>query len=311
MAILVNWFEVNFDRKEFKLPFLTCAAWQDSTAILDRYPKAQIVRSRRDDGSIRLYFITGKPEEEFSFETVAPEGKPSIAARVVEFNLGKFFEAQGLRVRANQWGIEATREVHSFPKIGLTIRQGINAKYFADQESKFRHGITLNWTVRPGFTVPISELPESIERGGLPVLLRWPPDWGACPVELAPFDQFYLGTIVKREDASHYRVAVRDESQQVVDGRALYLEARTDVLNELEQVLSQESGQPSVQRRILLLSHSLKPDGRRNSGILRDQLASALRMLDPGERGQVNIPLAPNAEGKMWINCFATGVQRA
>jgi hypothetical protein len=110
---------------------------------------------------------------------------------------------------------------------------------------------------------------------------------------------------------SGYHIALRDETHQIIDSRALYLEARTDVISEMEQVLSRESGQPTVQRRILQLSHSLKPDGRRNPGILRDQLTSALKMLDPAGRGQASIPLAPNGAGKMWINCFATGVQRS
>jgi hypothetical protein len=143
------------------------------------------------------------------------------------------------------------------------------------------------------------------------ILLQWPSALGTCPTELAPFDNRYLGTIVENAENGKYLVSVRDETQQVVDGRALLLEPRTDVIREMEQVLSGQSGHTSIQRRILQLSHSLKPDGRRNPGILRDQLAAALRVLDPANRGQVSIPLNPNAEGKMWINCFATGVQRA
>lgn len=74
----------------------------------------------------------------------------------------------------------------------------------------------------------------------------------------------YLGTIIGKVDGQRYRVSLRDQTQQEVDGRALFLEARTEVLAEMEQVLSRESGQASIQRRVLRLTHSLKPDGRRN-----------------------------------------------
>src|SRR6266496_2239580 len=58
MAILVNWFEVTFDRKDITLPVLTCSSWEESTPILDHYPATEIVRVRQPDQSIRLYFVT-------------------------------------------------------------------------------------------------------------------------------------------------------------------------------------------------------------------------------------------------------------
>jgi hypothetical protein len=186
MAILVNWFEVTFDRKEFTLPFLSCATWDESTPILRQYPEARIVRSRQQDGTIRLYFITGTPVVDHSTEAVPSAGMMSVAARLIESNLGKYFEDQGTRVSSSHWGTEITREVQSFSPIGLTIQQGIHAKYFADLEPKFRHGITLNWIVRPIFTLSIADLPATKNYDGLPVLLRWPESLGPCPNELAP-----------------------------------------------------------------------------------------------------------------------------
>jgi hypothetical protein len=311
MAILVNWFEVTFDCKECTFPYLTSPSWEESSTILEAYRTAEIVRVRQPDGGIRLYFVTGKPASEFAHASVALANERSVAARVVEYNLAKFFEKPGMRVNFDHhWGVEITREVQKFPHIGLTIHHGVTAKYFAVTESKYRHGITLNWIVRPLFTLPLSDLPAAKPYDGFPVILKWPATFGTCPESIAPFNQRYLGTIIEKADAQNYRVSLRDQTQQDVDGRALYLEARADVLAEMEQVASRESGQASIQRRILQLTHSLKPDGRRNPGILRDQLASALKVLDPSDRGQVSIPLRPNAEGELWVNCYATGVQR-
>ncbi|HOC56887.1 MAG TPA: hypothetical protein PKI20_14815 [Verrucomicrobiota bacterium] len=312
MAILVNWFEVTFDRKEVTLPFLASPSWEESTTVLERYPAMELVRVRQADQTIRLYFVTGHPEGDFTTETVSLAGPRAIAARLIEYNLAKHFEKLGARVVINhRWGIDATREAQQFAAIGLTVHQGINAKYFAVTEPRLQHGITLNWITPPFFTLPVSQLPATRSYDGFPVLLQWPRALGECPKEIAPFDHHYLGTIIESADNGCYRVSVRDQSQQVVDGRALFLEPKTDVLAEMEQVLTRETGHVSIQRRILQLSHSLKPDGRRNPGILRDQLASALRVLDPSDRGQVSIPLIPNAEGKMWISCYATGVQRS
>lgn len=309
MAILVNWFEVTFERKDCSLPFIAAPSWEASADLLKAQPAAEIVRVRQPDGSINLYFVSGTPPPNARAGELVLAAEQRIATRLIEYNLAQFFTRPGTRVHFDyHWGVEATNEVQSFPTIGLTIHQGISAKYFADTESKVRHGITLNWIVRPFFTKPISALP-SRNYDGFPVRLNWPATLGPCPEPLAPFAGRYLGTIVEPTEAG-YRVAVRDQSQQDLDARALYLEPRPEVLAEMEKVLARESGQASIQRRILQLTHSLKPDGRRNPGILRDQLSSALRFLDPSDRGQVSIPLRPNAAGQIWINCYATGVQR-
>jgi hypothetical protein len=271
-----------------------------------------VVRIRQPDDSIRLYFITGAPCGDSSTEKIPLAGARAIAARLIEYNLAKYFEKLGARVHfSHRWGVNATRQAQEFPRIGLALHQGINAKYFAVTEPNFQHGITLNWITPPFFTIPVSQLPNSRSYDGFPVLLQWPQTLGECPKEIAHYDHHYLGTIIEAAGEGRYRICVRDQSQRVVDGRALFLEPKTDVLAEMEQVLTPASGQTSIQRRILQLSHSLKPDGRRNPGILRDQLASALKVLDPSDRGQVSIPLNPNADGKMWINCYATGVQRS
>jgi hypothetical protein len=313
MAILVNWFEVSFNQKEMTFPSLTAATWEESTPILNNNPNAEIVRGfRRSEELVRLFFVTGQPAEDHSLVAINLTGERSLAARIVEYNLAKHFEKLGNKVRHDHhWGVEATREVLNFEQIGLRIHQGVSAKYFAVAEPAFRHGITLNWVIRPVFTLPVIQLPQEREYDGFPVVLRWPPNSGPCPTEIAPFDGRYVGTIIEKSSDDGYRISLRDQSEYVIPGNAIYLETRTDILAEMERILSKSSGQSSIQRKILQLSHSLKSDGRRNAGILRDQLASALKILDPSDRGQVNIPLLPNAEGEMWINCFATGAQKA
>jgi hypothetical protein len=310
MAILVNWFEVTFDRKHFDLPYLDAATWEESTPIVQEHRQADIVRIR-EDGRIRLYFVTGRPNSAAQVETLVTHGRIGVMARIVEKNLSEHFRSAGAHISTSRWGIEATREIQRFPAAGLVLRQGIHVKYFAVVEPGFRNGITINWVVRPHFFLPIAELPNSHGYGGYPVILRWPASAGACPEGIAPFNDRYLGTIISKPAANSFRVLVRDRSQFDVDGTALFLEARPDVIGEVEQLVSRDRGQQSIQRRILQLSHSLKPDGRRNTGILRDQLRSALKTLDPSEKGQVSIQLLPNCDGKMWIDCYATGVQRA
>jgi hypothetical protein len=310
MAILVNWFEVTFDRKQFELPYRDVATWEESTAILRENRDADIVRSKLDEG-VRLYFVTGQPSTVAEAETIEPRRHINIMARIVEKNLGEHFRRSGAHVRTSRWGMEATREVQKFEAAGLVLRQGIHAKYFAVVEPRFRNGITINWVVRPHFFLPVAELPAIHEYQGYPVILRWPTDEGSCPDAIAPFNERYLGTIIARQNATTFRVLVRDRSQIDVPGAALFLEARPDVIGEVEQLVSRERGQQSIQKRILQLSHSLKNDGRRNNAILRDQLRSALKTLDPSDKGQVSVQLVPNCEGKMWIDCYATSVQRS
>ena len=165
--------------------------------------------------------------------------------------------------------------------------------------------------MRPQFFLSLSELPRTHEYQGYPVILRWPESGSSCPEAIASFNGHYLGTIISKQNATTFCVLVRGRSQCDVPGSALFLEARPDVIGEVEQLVSLERGQQSIQRRILQLSHSLKKDGRRNTAILRDQLRSALKTLDPTDKGQVSVELVPNCEGKMWIDCYATGVQRS
>ena len=310
MAILVNWFEVTFDRKQFELPYCDVATWEESTAILRENRTADIVRSKLDDG-VRLHFVTGRPNTVAEAETIETRGHINIMARIVEKNLGEHFRRSGAHVTTSRWGMEATREVQKFEEAGLALRQGIHAKYFAVVEPGFRNGITINWVVRQHFFLPVIELPAVHEYQGYPVILRWPTAEGPCPEAIAPFNERYLGTIISKQNATTFRVLVRDRSQIDVIGAALFLEARPDVIGEVEQLVSRERGQQSIQKRVLQLSHSLKADGRRNTGILRDQLRSALKTLDPSDKGQVSVQLVPNCEGKMWIDCYATGVQRS
>jgi hypothetical protein len=310
MAILVNWFEVTFDRKQFELPYCDVDTWDKSTATLRSYPDAEIVRTKLDD-RVRLHFVTGRSGEAAEIETVATHGRPNIMAHVIERNLAEHFKASGAHVSTSRWGMEATREVQRFPAAGLLLRQGIHAKYFAVVEPGFRNGITINWVVRPNFFLPISELPSTDEYQGYPVILHWPASAGDCPDAIAPFNDRYLGTIIAKPKADTFRVLLRDHSQSDVPGSVLFLEARSDVIGEIEHLVSRERGQQTIQKRILQLSHSLKGDGRRNTAILRDQLRSALKTLDPSGKGQVSIRLTPNCDGKMWIDCYATGVQRS
>jgi len=310
MAILVNWFEVTFDRKHFELPYCDVPTWEESTAVLRDHRAAEIVRSQVDD-HVRLYFVTERPSTADGTENVPTHGHVSVMARIVETNLGQHFKRAGAQVTTSRWGMEATREVERFTAAGLALRQGIHAKYFAVVEPRFRNGITLNWVIRPDFFLSLAELPSRHEYQGYPVVLRWPDVERSCPEPIAPFNKRYLGTIISKQDANTFRVLVRGRSQFDVPGTALFLEARPDVIGEVEQLVSRERGEQSIQKRILQLSHSLKKDGRRNTAILRDQLQSALKTLDPSDKGQVSIQLVPNCDGKMWIDCYATGVQRS
>jgi hypothetical protein len=311
MAILVNWFEVTFSRKDFELPYMDSDTWEESTKLRAQYPEAETVRTRLENNTIRIYFVTSTPSKDPATDIVPVYGPRGVLARIIEYNLAKHFEASGASVVSGQWGVEATQEVQHFPDIGLMISQGIHLQYFAVTQAKFRNGITLNWIIRPTFVLPLAKLPSDHAYDGYPVILRWPLSLGTCPEELAPFDQRYAGTIISRENLQAFQVLLRDRTVYEVSAEALFLEARTDVLNEMERIVTRTSGQPSIQRRILQLSHSLKSDGRRNPGILRDQLRSALSVLDPSDRGQMNIPLLPNCSGQLWVNCYATGAQRA
>src|SRR5205823_13409728 len=108
MAILVNWFEVTFDRKQFELPYCDVATWEESTAILRENRTADIVRSKLDDG-VRLHFVTGRPNTVAEAETIETRGHINIMARIVEKNLGEHFRRSGAHVTTSRWGMEATR----------------------------------------------------------------------------------------------------------------------------------------------------------------------------------------------------------
>jgi hypothetical protein len=309
VALLVNWFEIRFSHKVFSLPFLDSPTWEDSTASVATYPDAQVARQTLEDGTVRAYFISGKPNNDWT--EVSIHGSQNILARIVEFNLAEHFKQTGAEVKKGRWGVDALRTIQEYEQIGLVLKQGVNLKYFAVTEPQFYNGITLNWIVRPSFSRSLANLPKKHIYNGYPVILKWPAANGTCPDNLIPFNGHYLGTILSPASNNRFTVLVRDRTEQTVPADALFLEARTEVIAALEPLAAQTSGQQTIQRRILQLTHSLKSDGRRNPGILRDQLHSALRVIDPASRGEVTVNLQPNCEGKLWVNCFATGVRPA
>ena len=310
MALLVNWFEIRFERKTFNLPYLDSPTWEDSTNLLHAHPEEQIVRVKLESNAVRAYFITGTAQKSEMAE-VSIFGVQSVSARIVEYNFARYLESAGAEVTRGRWGVDAIRTVYRFNEIGLVLKQGVNIKYFAVTDPEIHNGVTLNWIVRPMFERSLAELPPTHRYEGYPVILKWPTSAGDCPQTIAPFNEHYLGTILSHNQNGTFTVLVRDRTQQEIRADALVLEARTDVISSLEPVLSKTSGQQSIQRRILQLSHSLRPDGRRNPGILRDQLRSALKAVDPSTRGEVPVVLLPNCGGKMWLNCYATGVRQA
>ena len=308
MALLVNWFEVRFDHKTFNLPYIDSPTWEDSTGLLHAYPEAQIVRVRLESNEVRVYFVTGNPQPSGKVE-ISVFGIQNLSARIAEYNFARHLELTGAEVTRGRWGVDAIRTVQRFEPIGLVLKQGINVKYFAVTDPQTHNGVTLNWIVRPVFERSLAELPQTHKYDGYPVILKWPVSAGDCPQTIAPFNQRYLGTILGQSRKGNFGILVRDRTQQDVRPDALFLEARTDVISALEPLVTKASGQQSIQRRILQLSHSLRPDGRRNPGILRDQLRSALKTIDPFGRGEVAIALLPNCAGKMWLNCYGTGVR--
>jgi hypothetical protein len=308
MALLVNWFEVRFDRKTFNLPYVDSPTWEDSTNLLHAYPDAQIARVRLESNEVRAYFVTGNPQPNGRAE-ISVFGIQNLSARIVEYNFARHLELAGAEVTRGRWGVDAIRTVQRFEQIGLVLKQGANIKYFAVIDPQTRNGVTLNWIVRPVFERSLAELPRIHKYDGYPVILKWPASAGDCPQTIAPFNQRYLGTILGQSGKDAFSVLVRNRTQQDVRADTLFLEARTDVISALEPIVTKASGQQSIQRRILQLSHALRPDGRRNPGILRDQLHSALKAIDPSGRGEVAIALSPNCAGTMWLNCYATGVR--
>jgi len=308
MALLVNWFEVRFERKSFYLPYVDSPTWEDSTNLLHAYPDSQIARVRLESNQVRAYFVTGTPQPNEKAE-ISVFGIQNLSARIIEYNFARQLELTGAEVTRGRWGVDAIRAVQRFEQIGLVLKQGINVKYFAVTDPQTHNGVTLNWIVRPVFERSLAELPQTHKYDGYPVILKWPASAGDCPQTIAPFNQRYLGTILGPSRNGNFRILIRDRTQQDIRPDALFLEARTDVISGLEPIVTKASGQQSIQRRILQLSHSLRPDGRRNPGILRDQLSSALKTIDPNDRREVAIALLPNCVGKMWLNCYATGVR--
>jgi hypothetical protein len=309
MALLVNWFEIRFERRSFDLPFLEFATWEESSGLKDQNPEAEVVRVEAETGSVRSYFVAGEAPGT-STATVSVFGFHGLTARIIEYNVAGHFGAGGAEVIRGRWGVDVLRDVHRFDEIGLVLKQGINLKHFPVTDSETRHGITLKWIVRPQFERALADLPQGHSYDGYPVILRWPTKADDCPEALAPFNQHYLGTVLARKGKDCFSVLIRDRTEQDVRADALFLEARADVISALEPVITKASGQQSIQRRILQLSHSLRTDGRRNPGILRDQLRSALKIVDPSGLGEVVFPLLPNCSGRMWLNCYATGVRR-
>ena len=308
MALLVNWFEIRFERKSFDLPYLEFATWEESSGVRDQNPGAEIVGVETATGSVRSYFVTGEGPEP-STDAVSIFRYHGLAARIIEYNTAEHFRSSGAEVARGRWGVDVLRDVHRFNEIGLVLKQGINLKYFPVSDSDTPHGVTLKWIVRPQFERALAHLPQAHRYDGYPVILRWPTQDNDCPEALAPFNQHYLGVVLARSGKDRFSVLIRDRTEQKVRADALFLEPRADVISALEPVVTKASGQQSIQRRILQLSHSLREDGRRNPAILRDQLQSALKVVDSAGRGEVVFRLLPNCSGKMWLNCYASGVR--
>jgi hypothetical protein len=311
MAVLVNWFHVSFDQDVFELPSVVVPNWEAARDLCNQHRDAEMVRIRKEDQTIRVIYVTKSPSESLLVPfQISTKGPMPVLARIVEYNLIEHFSSASVQAGKDRWKAWAMQVVEQYDELGLSISVGIEAKYFGLTEPRPTSGITLNWAVKPVFDRSLAQMPMEFDYGSLPVLLKWPDTLGRCPDEILPFDQKYVGTIIERTDGPQFLVAVRDLTDQSIDARALFLDSRPDVISEIEKATGFMQGKSSIQRRILELSHALRADGRRNPAILRDQLKSALKMLDPTGRGQVAIDLKSNCSGKMWIDCRASGATR-
>jgi hypothetical protein len=311
MAVLVNWFQVSFDQDTFEIPSVIVPSWIAARDLCAQDRAAETVKIQNSDDTVSVVYVTESPQKSSIVPfRVTPRGPIPVLARIVEYNFVQHFSSSSIQSGRDRWKAWATKAVERFDEAGLSISVGIEAKYFGIAEPRQTSGITLNWAVRPTFDRSLAQMPKGFDYGSFPVLLKWPTGLESCPTEILPFNQRYIGTIIEKRDDSRFLVAVRDLTEKLIDARALVLESRPDVIAGLEKMTGFPRGKTSIQRRILELSHALRADGRRNPAILRDQLKSALKMLDPTGRGQVAIDLAGNCRGRIWIDCRASGAKK-
>jgi hypothetical protein len=307
MPIFINWFETEISAPLQRLFSRDFESWEESRKAheLSAVPSERFcrVQVREADKEIARTILFGAVEavpEKFVEREVDLTRNWRIAERVIEYNLGQELIKRGMTVEFGSFGVSATKQAFRISDIGLCVESGISFKSYY-LHNHHQHGITVNWKVKQYFDRPISALPESASNLllGLPVIL--PRDVSELEKSVREYAGGYLG-VITGVAKDKVEVLCRDATKRQVSTSALFLEAKPEVIAALSSVSKEQKGNDSVQRRVLILTHSLTQSGRRNIKILQDQLRSSIDFLNPDSRPFITLDFVPFCNGRMRIS---------
>ena len=308
MPIFINWFEVDVSGPIQRYYSRDFDSWDESSAFHDqaKIPTERFCRFgiQVEEKEVARTILFGKIEtvpEKFELRDVDLSREGRVTKRVIEFNLGAHLAARGLRVDYNKFGVTATKPTFKVEDIGFCAEVGIEFKAYYLHYRR-QHGITLDWKVRQFFDRSLDALPDPSSGVllGLPVILR---DDGSSKLDdaLKVYEGRYLGVVTTLEK-DQAEVLCRDGQRRKISKKVLLPEAKAEVVASLAGLSKEQRGTDSIQRRVMALSYSLTPAGRRNVKILQDKLRAAIDFLSPNNRPAVTVDFVPYCAGKMVVS---------
>jgi hypothetical protein len=316
MAVFLNWFALEFSRPIQELPRRIFASWDDLKTFVEaqQWKRSGYVASAlREDAEARVQlipidqsYLAAKQWEASSFEL---SENMELGSRIAELSLQRHFLDHGFNVHSGQYESTATQEDFQIESVGVRVEKGVSFKPYFLQYRR-RYGITLDWSVRAFCEKPIAAIQTGATDifAGMPVVLAKVPQ--SVDNELLRYAGKYLG-IVTSFNGVEAKVRCRDYRERVILGSEIFPEARPDVLNLLDQWSSGEHKNSSLQKRMMILSFSLTPAGRKNVRILQDRLKAAIETINPDARTALIIDLQRPLAGRMRIEMAPANAQFA
>jgi hypothetical protein len=306
MAVFLNWFPLAFSKSVQELPTRTFGSWEELKTFVDsrHWAKSGYVASGlrgNDQSGVRLTLVEdlSSATSELQMGSFDLGENIDLGSRAAEISLLRHLSSFGFNVRWGQFESYATQEEFRIEPVGLRVESGVSFKSYFLQYRQ-RYGITLDWCVKAflekALTSIVSVPPDTF--AGMPVVLADAPQ--AVDEELLRYAGKYLG-IVTSFDGVRAKVRCRDHRERVIPGSEILPEARPDALNILGQLSSAETGNSSLQRRMMILSFSLTHTGRKNVRILQDRLKAAIDAINPDARASIVADLHKPLAGRMRV----------
>ena len=298
------------------LPYVECPSWEHSTDLrrlqYKQYRTYRYKLKSQDDatgkrGPVRLVLLSGpdddgtRPTAEFDLAEF-----PNLGANLIEHTLSCHLESRGFAIKRTRFEWLALQRSEASGQL-IHLHSGISfqaRRPFAEKAYAFT--LSAQWVARAMFADSLQNKTLRELAPGLAVLYT---PKGKPLADLQDYESHYLGRVKEIVPPAEAIVGCRDNAVRRVPLGDLTLEASPEAIRRYEQKTGSSHQPMRVWRRLQQLSQVLTPEGRRNTGVLRNRLEAIRNLLGGASKEQLILPLDCYQNGSVSIGLTPVSVE--